>query len=414
MYFYDTCSLLNNYKQIFKDVPFERFYISNITFKELETIKTAYNKDYEIKYKARKVAQLLLDYIGMYDVVNYQKDWDETYLEPNPLLFINDDNRIIISALIQEEKDPELIFVTDDINAINTARSLGLSVLKPSRPHKLYTGYKILTAYSEDELTNLYDEIFNGATFDLIENQYLLLQQDNKIIDSYILKDGKLERITQYYTFSSKIFGETKPLDKFQLIAMDSLLNNQITMIRGSGGCGKSQLALSYLFNALEKGVIDKIIIFCNTVATAGSAKLGYYPGTREEKLLDSQIGNFLSSKMGDRQQVERMIDEGTLLLLPLSDIRGYDTSGMHAGIYITEAQNMDISMLKLALQRVGKDSKFIIEGDPEAQVDLPQYAGDNNGMRRMSEVFKGKSIYGEVTLPIIHRSEIAEIAEAM
>lgn len=414
MYFYDTCSLLNNYKQIFKTVPFERFYISNITFKELESIKTAYNKDNVIKYKAKKVAQLLLDYIGMYDVVNYQKDWDETYLEPNPLLFINDDNRIIISALIQEEKDPDLVFVTDDINAINTARSLGLSILKPTRAAKSYTGYKILTAYSDDELTNLYDDIFNGSTFNLIENQYLLLQQDNKIVDSYVLKDGKLERITQFYTFPSKIFGEVKPLDKFQLIAMDSLLNNQITMIRGSGGCGKSQLALSYLFNALEKGAIDKIIIFCNTVATAGSAKLGYYPGTREEKLMDSQIGNFLNSKLGDRQQVERMIDEGSLLLLPLSDIRGYDTSGMNAGIYITEAQNMDISMLKLALQRTGEDAKFIIEGDPDAQVDLPQYAGDNNGMRRMSEIFRGKKIYGEVTLPIIHRSEIAEIAEAM
>lgn len=414
MYFYDTCSLLNNYKQIFKDVPFERFYISNITFKELENIKTSGHKDNNIKYRAKKVAQLLLDYIGMYDVVNYQKDWDDTYIEPNPLLFLNDDNRIIISALIQEEKDPELIFVTNDINAINTARSLGLSVLKPQHYDKGYTGYKTLTAFSEDELTNLYDDIFNGSTFDLIENQYLLLNQDNKIVDSYVLRDGKLERITQYYTFSSKVFGDIKPLDKYQLIAMDSMLNNQVTMIRGGGGCGKSLLALSYLFNMLEKGVIDKIIIFCNTVATAGSAKLGYYPGTREEKLLDSQIGNFLSSKLGDRHQVERMIDEGSLVLLPLSDIRGYDTTDMNAGIYITEAQNMDISMLKLALQRTGENTKFIIEGDPEAQVDLPQYAGDNNGMRRMSKVFRGKHLYGEVTLPIIHRSEIAEIAEGM
>jgi hypothetical protein len=32
------------------------------------------------------------------------------------------------------------------------------------------------------------------------------------------------------------------------------------------------------------------------------------------------------------------MIDKGTLILLPFSDIRGYDTSGMHCGVYITEA----------------------------------------------------------------------------
>ena len=44
------------------------------------------------------------------------------------------------------------------------------------------------------------------------------------------------------------------------------------------------------------------------------------------------------------------MIQEEKLLLLPLSDIRGYDTSGMRAGIYISEAQNMDIELMKLTL----------------------------------------------------------------
>jgi hypothetical protein len=32
------------------------------------------------------------------------------------------------------------------------------------------------------------------------------------------------------------------------------------------------------------------------------------------------------------------MIQEEKLVLLPLSDIRGYDTSGMRAGVYISEA----------------------------------------------------------------------------
>lgn len=35
---------------------------------------------------------------------------------------------------------------------------------------------------------------------------------------------------------------------------------------------------------------------------------------------------------------VEKLIDENRLVLLPLSDIRGYDTTGMRAGIYISEA----------------------------------------------------------------------------
>ena len=187
-----------------------------------------------------------------------------------------------------------------------------------------------------------------------------------------------------------------------------------MTIIRGPAGSGKSLLSLAYLFDSLEKNKIDKIIIFCNTVATANSAKLGYYPGDRTEKLLDSQIGNFLISKLGARDMVLRLIEEQQLVLLPLADIRGYDTSGMRAGIYITQAQNLDISLLKLALQRAGEDCIFILDGDDQAQVDLLIYAGDNNGLKRASEVFRGQDFYGQISLQIIHRSKIAEIASRM
>lgn len=108
------------------------------------------------------------------------------------------------------------------------------------------------------------------------------------------------------------------------------------------------------------------------------------------------------------------MIHDETLILLPMSDIRGFDTTGMNAGIYITEAQNLDIELMKLALQRIGEDAICILDGDSETQVDLDIYSGENNGMRRVSEVFSGQPFYGEVTLPICHRSTIAAIADKM
>ena len=97
-----------------------------------------------------------------------------------------------------------------------------------------------------------------------------------------------------------------------------------------------------------------------------------------------------------------------------MSDIRGFDTTGMKAGIYITQAQNMSIELMKLALQRAGEDSTVILEGDTEAQVDLGAYAGMNNGLRRVCKIFKGQDIYGEVTLKNIYRSKIAMIANQM
>ena len=56
----------------------------------------------------------------------------------------------------------------------------------------------------------------------------------------------------------------------------------------------------------------------------------------------------------------------------------------------------------------------MILDGDIKSQVDLVEYEGSNNGMRRASQVFRGTDLYGEVTLKQIHRSRLAEIAEQM
>lgn len=75
------------------------------------------------------------------------------------------------------------------------------------------------------------------------------------------------------------------------------------------------------------------------------------------------------------------------LELLPFSDLRGFDSTGMNAGIYISEAQNLDKTLMKLALQRIGEDCVCVIEGDDKTQVDLEAYEGNNNGMRALSQV---------------------------
>ena len=201
--------------------------------------------------------------------------------------------------------------------------------------------------------------------------------------------------------------------DIYQAFAADSLINNQLTMLKGPAGSGKTYLSLGFLFSKLDKGAIDRVVVFCNTVATKNSAKLGFYPGTRDEKLLDSQIGNLLISKIGGRIEVERLIDEGKLVLLPLSDIRGYETPA-HSGVYISEAQNLDIDMMQLALSRISEDSICIIDGDDKTQVDLPAYAGEYNGMKRVSKVYRGHNIYGEVELQYVHRSKIADLARQL
>ena len=413
-FFCDTCSLLYEGSELFNNLNF--FYISNLTLKELQNIKTSNTKDPQIKWRARKLIHLLTENKDKYEIINYQNSWDEQ-LKQYSILSDNIDSKIILTVLIlQAQKNQKIKFYTQDFFCERIAESLGLDVEYLKQEDSTYKGYISIQYYTDDELADLYSKIYDYKDyFELLNNQYILIKDSKgQIIDRYKKINHELKRVPDFICFDSKMFGKVKPKDEYQLLAMDSLQNNKITMLRGAAGTGKSYLSLAYLFSALEHHNIDKIIIFCNTVATNGSAKLGYYPGSKDEKLLDSQIGNFLASKLGDKEVIIELIEKGQLILLPMSDIRGFDATGMHAGIYITEAQNMDIELMRLALQRIGQDSICILDGDSDAQVDLSMYAGSNNGMRRVSQVFRGQDIYGEITLPNIYRSKIAKIAQEM
>ena len=414
VFFYDTCSLLNELHSAFEN---DFFYISSVTLEELENIKTSSSKDQDIKYRARQLLHLLFENKDKYKVVIFQKEW-ETAISNFSYLSDNNDSKIIYSAFITDTGISfDLVFKTDDLCCAALAKQIGLTVETTYEQMKLdnYTGF-IEKTISNEELVTFYSKsnLETENHFNLLENQYLIVKDENgKIADSFKWKNGNYEQVL-FPVLKTDMFGMIKPKDEYQKLAIDSLLSNKITVLRGPAGSGKSYLSFAALFQKLEKHEIDKIIIFCNTVATANSAKLGFYPGSRNEKLLDSQIGNFLSSKLGDSVAVERFIAEGKLALLPMSDIRGYDTTGMKAGIYITEAQNLDIELMRLALQRVGEDSICILDGDDQAQVDLSIYGGTNNGLRRVSEIFRGADFYGEVTLQKIHRSRIAELAQLM
>jgi len=415
MKLYDTCAILNLQKEAFA----EKFLICNLTFKELEHIKSSGTKDEETKWQARQALHLF-DFYDNYEVLR-AKVADDLLKELD--LEDNNDSRIITTAYryynsLSDEEKKDFKFITSDTSCRYNAESVGLPTeyTNAETLDDSYTGY--LDIYlSDDELVLFYSDVIQNKknVFNLIHNQYLLIKDyDDKIIDKYRWDDEEGYVKLTYVSVNSQMFGKISPKDDYQQIALDNLAHNQISMLRGPAGSGKSLLSFAYMFHLLERGKIDKIIVFANTVATKGSAKLGYYPGTRTEKLLDSQIGNLLESKLGDRIAVENLIERGQLILLPFSDIRGYDTTGMNAAIYISEAQNLDIEMLKLALQRISEDSICIIDGDYETQTDLSTYAGTNNGMRRASQVFRGEDVYGEVRLKNIYRSKIASIAQKM
>jgi PhoH-like ATPase len=196
-------------------------------------------------------------------------------------------------------------------------------------------------------------------------------------------------------------------------MAFDSLVNDKFTIISGFAGSGKSLLSLVYCTWALQNNKFDKLIIAFNPTKTRGASEMGFYSGNVQEKGLQQFIGNMLNSKFGDPMVVHGLLNQGKLQLVPISDIRGMEITDNQI-LYITEAQNLSIDLCKTCIQRVSENAKVIFEGDIAAQVDNKLFEGNNNGLKRAIEVFKGEDMFGYVDLPNIYRSRIADIAEKM
>lgn len=405
--FYDTNALIDYLDEISSNE--DKIYLSSITLKELEQIKTNRNKDEDVKSNARATTRWLKENEDKYECIVVEKKHHDL-LESFGLEATND-NLIIASAYLLADKY-EVDFTTNDLCCCSIAKHVfGLKCSSVQAKEDEYKGFKEVVM-TDIELANWYENKVNH--WRLIDNEYLIIySEENKVVDHYRYLNDEFIPIRAKDVKSSYL-GKFKPLDTHQLIAVDSLSNNQMTMIKGKAGTGKSLIAMSYLFSELEKGRIDKIIIFVNSPNVRGSVPLGFYKGTRTEKLLDSQIGSFLSYKLGGKIGIEELLEKELLELLPISDIRGVDLSFCRYGVYITEAQNTSIDLMKLAIQRVGENSILLIDGDYSSQVDSTYYEGKNNGMRRISEVFRGQDLYGEVELQEIYRSKLAKIAELM
>lgn len=410
MKFLDTNALLSG------NLPVEKFAISSITLKELENIKNSERKSDEVKYKARRALRDL-DAVR-HEVITFQNKMLKPLKKLD--LEINDDAKIIACACYLDKphfysKKKGVEFVTGDRACRNIAQ-LVLDHVTPVEEVKEeeYYGYKevmLTDTQMCDFYSNLGDNMFN-----LFVNEYVVIKDIvGNILDLYVWNGEEHKRI-KTNAFFSNYFGEVKPLkdDTYQKMACDSLVRNKLTVLRGPAGTGKSYLGLGYLFALLDNGKIDKIVMFVNPVAVRHSCKFGFLPGTLTEKILGSQIGNFLSSKLGGMEAVYQLLENNKLEFIATADARGYDASGMRCGIYMTESQNTTIDIMKLLLERFGEDTIGVFEGDTESQVDDIYYENGNNGLKRLCQVFKGEPYFGTVTLKNCYRSKISKKALEM
>lgn len=416
--FLDTNALLN-YADRLNEL--DKIYVSSISLEELEEIKTSSRKDEETKFLARKAVRYLSENEDKLEVVPLQDNHygivESVNLKPTK-------DNLIIACAVKENTYNDVVLVTgDSLSRIFAKNLFNLRVEQvfSNEEEYEYKGYKefFLDSNNEEDekwLAGIYEQPENNPC-NLHINEYLIIRdkKKKKLIDKFRWNGKKLVGINdKTLNLNSSSLGKIKPLDVYQSLAIDCLKNNQMSVVKGKAGSGKSLLSLGYAMSMIDSGKYSQLIVFSNPINSRHSAKLGFLPGTRDEKLLDSSAGLMLGCKFGDKFELQRLIADNKLILLPFSDIRGYDTSGKNAIVYILEAQNLDIGLMKIAIQRTSDDCKLIIDGDYNTQTDMAAYEGRNNGMRRVSEVFRGRDFYGEIELNNIYRSNMAKVADLM
>lgn len=261
---------------------------------------------------------------------------------------------------------------------------------------------------NDEELGQFYVEM--RPPIEILENQFLVIKDSKEeVIDKYKFSNNELKKVN-FQIINSTYMGKIKPKTFEQELALDLLSDETIPVkiIRGVYGAGKDLLMLGKALEFLERGVYEKIIFIRPNVTVKDVPEIGYLRGDMEDKLAWT-LGP-LYDKMGGKDNVQILIEQDKLELMPLLFIRG--RSFENSIIYVTEGQNITTEIAKLLLGRVGQGSVLMINADTH-QVDNRAYEKDN-GIQTMIEKLSGNKLFGYIYLSETLRSEAANLANLL
>lgn len=153
-------------------------------------------------------------------------------------------------------------------------------------------------------------------------------------------------------------------LNDEQKLAKQLIYENQIVIITGRAGSGKSLVGAITALDFLNKKMIDKILVTRSAIEVGKS--LGYLPGSLDEKFnpyMEALIENLY--KCWDKVKVDELVTKKLIDALPVQFIRGKTVDDI---LIVEEAQNLTKQEMLALLTRLGKTGKIIINGDNEQQ----------------------------------------------
>lgn len=168
-----------------------------------------------------------------------------------------------------------------------------------------------------------------------------------------------------------------------QQAMVKAYFENDLIFATGPAGTGKTYIAIALAVRALKNREIKRIIL--TRPAVEAGERLGFLPGDLKDKLdpylqpLYDALGDMVPTK-----KLQEFIGDGTIQIAPLAYMRGRTLD--RACVILDEAQNTNVSQLKMFLTRMGPNAKFIVTGDA-TQVDLPRR--EDSGLLRGIDLVK-------------------------
>jgi phosphate starvation-inducible PhoH-like protein len=196
------------------------------------------------------------------------------------------------------------------------------------------------------------------------------------------------------------------PLNEEQKEAKAIILNNDITIVRGSAGSGKTLLACQVGLDGLFNTEYRQLVI-ARPAVTAGE-NLGFLPGDKNQKLeeyLQPVMDNFRTlygDTQAKRTKIDRHLEQEDIVIGSIGHLRGRTFS--NSFVIVDEAQNLTEDQMLMVVTRLGKGSKMVITGDLK-QLDL----NGKSGLARLLIAADKINRMAKVELLENHRSGIVK-----
>ena len=192
-------------------------------------------------------------------------------------------------------------------------------------------------------------------------------------------------------------------LNEEQKEAKRLIIENQIIIVTGRAGSGKSLVCAQSALDFLKKKQIN--CIYNTRAAIEVGKSLGFLPGSLNDKFdpyMEALLENLIKC-CSDKNEVTKLIEEEKVKALPIQFIRGKTVDDI---LIVEEAQNLTKAEMLAILTRLGKTGKIVINGDNE-QTDIKTPTGEINGLSYVIELSKKIEEIKWIKLKENHRSDL-------